>query len=37
MGVERKMHSSNCDGGVNRNLKNIEKKVEIILNDFILK
>jgi len=37
MGVARKVHTNNRDGGVNRNLKNNEKKVEIILNVFILK
>jgi hypothetical protein len=34
MGVARKADSNNRDGGVNRNLENSEKKVEIILNDF---
>jgi len=37
MGVEREVNSNNREGGVHRNLKNIEKKVEIILNVFILK
>jgi len=34
MGVVRKVDSNNRDGGVNRNLENIEKIGEIILNVF---
>jgi hypothetical protein len=34
MGVVRETDTNNRDGGVNRNLKNIEKKDEIILNVF---
>jgi len=34
MGVVRETTMSNCDDGVNRNLKHFEKKDEIILNVF---